>query len=148
APLCGRLEAEEQATVKALDPRAVGWFDLDSLPVMQEARRKRLLTAKTGFDIGVPFNELNRVFDLGFRRLPWGDAGYVASQLQKVGDEAQNSKDQNSSSREISNSNPGDPSEFEATLERAVSFFRTAKSSNENRRGLQDNEADAEAVVE
>src|SRR5881396_1158994 len=66
APLCGRLEAEEAVTVRNLDPRAVGWFDLDSLPIMQEARRNRLVTARTGFDMGVHFNELNRVLDLGF----------------------------------------------------------------------------------
>ena len=82
APLCNRLEAEEDATVKAIDPRASGWFDLDSLPIMQEARRKRLAAAKTGFDMGIPFNELNRVLDLGFAPLPWGNTGYLASTLQ------------------------------------------------------------------
>jgi HK97 family phage portal protein len=84
APLCSRLEAEEDATVKALDPRASGWFDLDSLPIMQEARRSRLAAARTGFDMGVPFNELNRVLDLGFKPLPWGDRGYVAAKMQEV----------------------------------------------------------------
>src|SRR5436190_11359014 len=39
APLCARLEAEEEQTVKALDPNAAGWFDLDSLPIMQQARQ-------------------------------------------------------------------------------------------------------------
>jgi len=87
APLCGRLEAEEDALVKSLDARAVGWFDLDSLPIMQQARRNRLAAAKTGFDMGVPFNELNRVLDLGFKPLPWGDEGYVSGKLQKVGNE-------------------------------------------------------------
>src|SRR5207244_4172143 len=87
APLCGRLEAEEDMVVKSLDARAVGWFDLDSLPILQQARRNRLAAAKTGFDMGVPFNELNRVLDLGFKQLPWGDAGYVSSKLQKVGEE-------------------------------------------------------------
>jgi phage portal protein BeeE len=85
APLCGRLEAEEDALVKSLDPRAVGWFDLDSLPIMQQARRERLAAAKTGFDMGVPFNELNRVLDLGFKPLPWGDEGWVSGKLQKLG---------------------------------------------------------------
>src|SRR5258707_2746201 len=64
APLCSRLEAEEEKTVKSIDRSAVGWFDLDSLPIMQEARRARLAAVKTGFDMGIPFNELNRVFDL------------------------------------------------------------------------------------
>ena len=36
---------------------------------MQEARRNRLAIAKVGFDMGIPFNELNRVLDLGFKAL-------------------------------------------------------------------------------
>jgi hypothetical protein len=84
APLCGRLEAEEDVLVKSLDPQANGWFDLDSLPIMQEARRNRLASARAGFEMGVPFNELNRVLDLGFKSLPWGDRGYVGSKLQEV----------------------------------------------------------------
>ena len=84
APLCARLEAAEEQTVRAIDPRATGWFDLDALPIMQEARRKRLESAKAGFEMGVPFNELNKVFDLGFKPLPWGDTGYISSNLQPV----------------------------------------------------------------
>src|SRR6266436_3893003 len=84
-PLCARLEAEEEQTVKTIDPNAVGWFDIDSLPIMQEARRSRLAAVKTGFDMGIPFNELNRVFDLGFKDLPWGNTGYLPSKLNPVG---------------------------------------------------------------
>jgi phage portal protein BeeE len=90
APLCCRLEAAEDVVVKSLDPNAVGWFDLDSLPIMQQARRNRLMAARTGFEMGIPFNELNRVLDLGFKHLPWGDEGYVGGGMQKVG--GQNSK--------------------------------------------------------
>jgi len=36
APLCARLEAHEDPTAKAVDSNAVGWFDSDSLPIMQE----------------------------------------------------------------------------------------------------------------
>jgi hypothetical protein len=118
APLCARLEAEENSTTipailqsssfsssparhsagdggSSLSPiqnqkskieNIIGWFDLDSLPIMQEARRSRLASAKTGFELGVPFNELNRVLDLGFKPLPWGDTGYVAANLQKLGE--------------------------------------------------------------
>jgi hypothetical protein len=32
--------------------------------------------------MGIPFNELNRAFDLGFEPLPWGDQGYVPSAMQ------------------------------------------------------------------
>jgi HK97 family phage portal protein len=84
APLCRRLEAEEESTVKAIDPQACGWFDLDSLPILHEARRNRLATARAGFEMGVPFNELNRVLELGFKPLPWGEKGYVATGLREV----------------------------------------------------------------
>jgi phage portal protein BeeE len=87
-PLCRRLEAGEDVTVKALMPGAVGWFDLDSLPIMQKAQRDRLATARSVFDMGVPFNELNRVLDLGFKKLPWGNRGYVAANLAEVGADA------------------------------------------------------------
>jgi len=89
APICCRLEAAEDVVVKSLDANAVGWFDLDSLPIMQQARRNRLVAARTGFEMGIPFNELNRVLDLGFKHLPWGDEGWVAAGMRKVD---QNSK--------------------------------------------------------
>jgi phage portal protein BeeE len=82
APLCRRLEAAEQKVVKLLDPNAVGWFDLDSLPIMQQAQHERLQIAKLGFEMGIPFNELNRVMDLGYKKLPWGDTGYLPANLQ------------------------------------------------------------------
>jgi hypothetical protein len=47
--------------------------------------RTRLNAAKVGFDMGVPFNELNRAFDLGFKRLPHGDICYLSKNLQSVG---------------------------------------------------------------
>jgi HK97 family phage portal protein len=84
APLCARLEAEEQITVKSIDPAATGWFDVDSLPIMQEARRTRLASAKTAFEMGVPFNEVNRVLDLGFKPMPWGDTGFLSSNITPV----------------------------------------------------------------
>lgn len=114
APLCRRLEAEEEQVVRALDPGASGWFDLDSLPILQQARRSRLEAARTGFEMGVPFNELNRVLDLGFRRLPWGDAGYVSGKLNEVGEmkaEGRNPRAERSPNSETRNSrfigNPG-----------------------------------------
>src|SRR5436190_10397667 len=85
APLCRRLEADETVTVEAIDPKAIGWFDLDSLPIMQEARRSRFAAAKTGFEMGIPLNELNRLFDLGLKNLPWGTIGYLPTSLQSVG---------------------------------------------------------------
>src|SRR5262245_48452697 len=84
APLCSRLEAEEDGTVKSIDPSASGWFDLESLPILQEARRHLLAAARSGFDMGVPFNELNRVLDLGCKPLPWGNTGYLPAKLTPI----------------------------------------------------------------
>ncbi len=33
----------------------------------------------------IPFNELNRVLDLGFKPLPWGDRGFLPSTLNQLG---------------------------------------------------------------
>jgi HK97 family phage portal protein len=84
-PLCRRLEAEDDVTVKAIDPRAEGWFDTEDHPVLAASRRERLAAARAGFEMGIPFNELNRAFDLGFQPLPWGDQGYVATSVQAAG---------------------------------------------------------------
>jgi HK97 family phage portal protein len=101
APLCSRLEAEEDVTLKSIDPLASGWFDLDSLPILQETRRNRLIAAKTGFEMGIPFNQLNRVLDLGFKPLAWGDDGYLSSKLQRVGQESPKAKVQSPKSGSI-----------------------------------------------
>jgi len=34
--------------------------------------------------MGIPFNELNRVLDLGFKALPWGDDGYLPANLHRL----------------------------------------------------------------
>ena len=81
-PLCRRLEAEEDRTVKAIDPAADGWFDVEDHPVLTQARRARLAAARAGFDMGIPLNDLNRAFDLGFRPFPWGEQGYSPSAMQ------------------------------------------------------------------
>src|ERR1043166_6665221 len=99
APLCARLEAEENATtipallgaslnsqLSTINSPVIGWFDLDSLPIMQQARRARLAAARVAFELGIPLNELNRLLDLGVKPLPWGDIGYVPSTVQPVSD--------------------------------------------------------------
>src|SRR5690349_4342812 len=87
-PLCRRLEAEDDVTVKCIDPNAEGWFNPEDHPVLAAARRDRLAAARTGFEMGIPFNELNRAFDLGFKPLPWGDKGYVPSAMQPADGES------------------------------------------------------------
>ena len=51
-PLCRRLEAEDDVTVKSIDPTADGWFDVEDHPVVAAARRERLASARTGFRHG------------------------------------------------------------------------------------------------
>ncbi len=102
-PLCRRLEAEEDAAVKCLDPEAQGWFDVEDHPVLTEARRSRLAAARAGFDMGIPLNDLNRAFDLGFRPFPWGDQGFVPSTMQRV--EAGGTRDEGRGAKEGRNPN-------------------------------------------
>src|SRR5258705_9403918 len=81
-PLCRRLEAEEDVVVKSIEPAADGWFDVEDHPVLTQARSARLAAARADFDMGIPFNDLNRAFDLAFGPLPWGDQGYVPSSMK------------------------------------------------------------------
>ena len=53
--------------------------------MLTEARRARLAAAMARFDMGIPLNDLNRAFDLGFRPFPWGEQGYIPTMMQAVG---------------------------------------------------------------
>jgi HK97 family phage portal protein len=96
APLCQRLEASVLPLValatggaaKSKNPkgRVYGFFDVESLPIMQAARRERFVGANGGFSMGVPLNVLNSVFDLGLPgNLPHADKCYLPFSLQEVG---------------------------------------------------------------
>jgi phage portal protein BeeE len=87
APLCRRLEAGLQPLVGAVaGPTALqGYFDLDELPEMQNARRLRVDAAAKLFSLGVPLNDINRALDLGLPAYAWGGTGWVASGLQPAG---------------------------------------------------------------
>jgi HK97 family phage portal protein len=84
--LCRRLESALDPVVKSFGADLHGWFDIDSLPIMQTARMNRLISAERAFNMGVPFNDINEVFDLGFRPLPWGGRGYINSNLVALGE--------------------------------------------------------------
>jgi hypothetical protein len=87
APLCRRLEAGLQPLVAAIaGPTALqGYFDLDELPEMQNARRLRVDAAMKLFNLGVPLNDINRALDLGLPFYAWGGTGWVGSALQPAG---------------------------------------------------------------
>jgi phage portal protein BeeE len=116
-PLCRRLEAEESVTVKAIDPEADGWFDVEDHPVLTQARRARLAAARAGFDMGIPFNDLNRAFDLGFRPLPWGDKGYIPGGMQAADAQTASAGNPKAEDRKPNPTPEGSQAEEEATEE-------------------------------
>lgn len=81
---CHRIEAALQRIVQTFGDDLVGWFDVDSLPVMQEARRARLDTAVKAFGLGIPLNDVNTAYDLGFKQYAWGNKSFLPFNLQEV----------------------------------------------------------------
>ena len=82
AAKCHRYELAVDPIVKSFGDDLVGWFDIESLPIMQDARRTRVDTATKLFAMGVPFNDINQNYGLGFRDLPWGNQGFLPFNLQ------------------------------------------------------------------
>jgi len=82
APLCRRLEAALHPLTALAGPGVAAWFDTDTLPEMQAARRSRVDTAVKLFGLGVPLNDLNRELDLGFPEYPWGRVGYLPQNVK------------------------------------------------------------------
>jgi HK97 family phage portal protein len=86
-PTCEHLETAVEPIVKSFGPGFMGWFDVESLPVMQDARRTRLDSGIKAFGIGYTRNEVNTVYDLGFPSDKTGDKRYLPFGLQEVGAE-------------------------------------------------------------
>jgi HK97 family phage portal protein len=85
-PLCERIEASIDRIVKSFGEDLWGWFDAETLPVMQATRRARYTTAIPAFNIGIPLNTLNQVFDLGLPGdLPHGDKVFLPFSVQEFG---------------------------------------------------------------
>lgn len=76
-PICKRIESALVPLIRAYDENLYGWFDFDSTPIMQTRRLQMIDAAETLWRMGVPFNDINRVFDLGFPRYPWHDIGFL-----------------------------------------------------------------------
>jgi phage portal protein BeeE len=84
-PLCEHIEAALDPIVKSFGPGLMGWFDVEGLPIMQEARRARLDAGVKAFGIGATFNDINRVYELGFPEYPgWGDKNFLPFSLQEA----------------------------------------------------------------
>ncbi len=83
-PLCRNLETALAPIVASFGLDLVGYFDVDDLPILQNARRARLDAGTKAFAMGYPPNMINRVYDLGFEELPWGDVGWLPFNLQSA----------------------------------------------------------------
>ncbi|PYJ86383.1 MAG: hypothetical protein DME22_05510 [Verrucomicrobia bacterium] len=84
AAICKRLEVAVQPIIRAMDPGLEGWFDIDSLPIMQLSRRDRMDTATKAWSVGISFNEINEVYDLGFPDAPERAVGYLPFSVQPI----------------------------------------------------------------
>ena len=84
AAICKRLEVAVQPIIRAMDPGLEGWFDIDSLPIMQLARRDRMDAASKAWGMGVSANEINKVYDLGFADAPERAVGYLPFSVQPI----------------------------------------------------------------
>jgi HK97 family phage portal protein len=81
--ICRRLEAAIDPIVKTFGADLYGWSNLESLPLLQNARRQRIAAAASAWQMGVPLNAM--VYQLGFPELPWGNDAYLPTNVQKVG---------------------------------------------------------------
>ncbi len=125
---CRQIEASFTPIVKRFDPSLEIWFDVDSLPIMQEARRDRLDAGTKAFGMGVPLNDINTAYDLGFPEYKWGDTGYLPFNLTGIAGDGLTEKPEPGNDP----NNPQNPEDSPAdgedanqnTISRAQSFLR------------------------
>jgi HK97 family phage portal protein len=65
-------------------PKIWGEFDRKSIPAMQEDEDRKVGRAQKYWQMGVPFNVLNQMMELGFPDIPGGDIGYVPFNLVPI----------------------------------------------------------------
>ena len=83
--LCNRIEVAHERIIETFGDDLCGWFDIDSLPIMQAARRARWDTAAKMFAMSVPVEDINESLDLGLPARPWYKKGYLPFNLQDAG---------------------------------------------------------------
>jgi HK97 family phage portal protein len=127
---CHRLEAAVEPIIKTFGPDLVGWFDIEGLPVMQEGRRARLDSAVKAFSLSVPFNEINRVYDLGFPKLPWADIGYLPFSVQRADEASQPLELPSEGKPEKPSPSNGKPANGETAFGSARSFLSGLSTIN------------------
>lgn len=66
-----------------------GLFDISQITSLQDTLGSKVDTAQKFFAMGWPLNEINKLMDLGFQPVSWGDVGYLPFNLipaTQVGD--------------------------------------------------------------
>jgi HK97 family phage portal protein len=122
-PLLERIEAAFDPFIKAHDSGLWGWFDIESLPIMQKARQSRYAGASAAFAMGVPIDECSEIFDLGLPdNLPHAGRSYLPFSLQEVGS-ADNKTDATQTTDEPPTQN---------IFERATAWLHNAQRSTLN----------------
>ena len=71
----------QRALVDTYAPGLLGEFDIDEIPAMRTDMGEKVEIGKTLQEMGFPINEINRVLDLGFAEVPWGDTYFVPAQM-------------------------------------------------------------------
>ena len=88
APLCRRIEVALEPVVRMAagsQRQLYCFFDVDSLPAMQKARRDRFAAARGAFEMGVPLGICNQLFDLGLPgNLVHAGRSYLPTGLQEI----------------------------------------------------------------
>jgi hypothetical protein len=84
APLQDQVFLPDEVWVDRLSNPFNFWRGLSPLRPASLAATSDHAAARIGFEMGIPFNELNRVLDLGFKSLPHGDHPYLPGNLQQV----------------------------------------------------------------
>jgi HK97 family phage portal protein len=134
-PLCARIETAMEQVVNTFDPGLLGWFDVNSLPIMQAARRDRVESATKMFAIGASFNDLNRVYDLGFPEYDWGDKSYLPFNIIEAGTSPEMPGEDDGESQKARRPEGQNP------LERMAALLGSVRATGEVNQRVKDTEA-------
>jgi len=71
-------------------------YDLSNVDALRADVAELVGIAKSLFDMGVPFNEINKKLELGFDELSWGNEGYIPANYLPVGMAGENLEEEKS----------------------------------------------------
>ena len=71
----------QKSIVDIYAPGHIGAFDIDEIPAMREDQGEKITIAKTLSSMGFPINQINKILDLGFENVMWGDDYLVPASM-------------------------------------------------------------------